>query len=513
MKALLSTYDRTGLSDFASALVDSGFELVSTGGTGSTLEKAGFTVRKVSDLTKSPEMMDGRVKTLHPSIHAGILARRDVKTDLDELTANGIDTIDLVACNLYPFIETVSSGAAKLGDALEKIDVGGPTMVRAAAKNFPGVIVIVDPSDYAWIGERLSSARGSNPLSTISIEERRTLARKAFQHIAYYDTAVSQFLGKSDLLIDPEITLGYVQHAKLRYGENPHQQASVYANPLAMGGVVRAEQLHGTDLSFTNFLDADAAWQTVNEFSESTVTVVKHTNPCGIAIHDDQPTAYRQAFEGDSVSAYGGIVGFNRTVTKATAEAMRGVLYHIVIAPDYEVDALDLLRKRKQLRILKAKATSGPGDDIDVRLVSGGALIQSTDTLNEDAASWQVVTKLTPTPTQLEDLSFAWKAGKHIKSNTIVLAKDKTMVGMGTGQPNRVTSVHLALRIAGEKANNSVMASDAFIPFPDNIELAAEGGVVAIAQPGGSIRDDDVIEAANRLNISMVFTGVRHFKH
>ena len=513
MKALLSTYDRTGLGDFASSLVESGFELVSTGGTGSALEKAGFTVCKVSDLTKSPEMMDGRVKTLHPSIHAGILARRDVKSDLDELDANGIDTIDLVACNLYPFIETVSRGVVDLGDALEKIDVGGPTMVRAAAKNFPGVIVIVDPSDYLWIGKRLSSARDSNPLSAISMEERRGLARKAFQHIAYYDTAVSQFLGAVDPLIDSEVTLGYTQHAKLRYGENPHQRASVYANPLTTGGIVRSDQLHGTDLSFTNFLDADAAWLAVNDFSEPAVTVVKHTNPCGLAIHNDQPTAYRRAFDGDSVSAYGGIVGFNRTVTKATAEAMRGVLYHIVIAPDYEVDALAILRRRKQLRILKAKAAPGGSEDFDLRLISGGALIQSTDTLDEDPASWQVVTKLTPTPAQLEDLSFAWKASKHIKSNTIVLAKGKTMVGMGTGQPNRVTSVHLALRIAGEKANGSIMASDAFIPFPDSIELASEDGVVSVVQPGGSLRDDDVIEAANRLNISMVFTGVRHFKH
>ena len=513
MKALLSTYKRTGLTDFARSLVDAGFELVSTGGTGGALTDAGFAVTQVSDLTGSPEMMDGRVKTLHPVIHGGILARRDLESDLAELAEHGIDTIDLVACNLYPFVETVTQGAVELGDALEKIDIGGPTMVRAAAKNFPGVIIVVDPSDYGWIGEKLADAVGGETLSAITPDERRTLARKAFQHVASYDTAVSQYLGNGDLLSGTEVTLGYARHAGLRYGENPHQPASVYANPLASGGIVRAEQLHGIELSFTNFLDADAAWRTVTDFAEPAVTVVKHTNPCGLAIHDDQPTAYKRAFEGDSVSAYGGIVGFNRAVTAATAEAMRGVLYHIAVAPDYEPAALEILRKRKQLRILKAAPATGPGEDVDVRLVSGGALIQGVDAIDEDATSWKVVTKRKPTAAQLKDLAFAWKAGKHIKSNTIVLAKDRTLVGMGTGQPNRVTSVHLALRIAEDKARDSVMASDAFIPFPDNVELAAEGGVVAVAQPGGSLRDDEVIEAANRLNIAMVFTGVRHFKH
>ena len=513
MKALLSTYDRTGLADFARALVDAGFELVSTGGTGAALTDAGLAVTQVSDLTGSPEMMDGRVKTLHPVIHGGILARRDLHSDLAELAEHGIDTIDLVACNLYPFVETVTQDGAALGDALEKIDIGGPTMVRAAAKNFPGVIVVVTPSDYGWIAERLAGGMDGSPLSTITLSERRALARKAFQHVASYDTAVSQYLGNGDLLSGAEVTLGYARRAGLRYGENPHQQASVYANPLASGGIVRAEQLHGMELSFTNFLDADAAWRTVTDFGEPAVTVVKHTNPCGLAIHADQPTAYRRAFGGDSVSAYGGIVGFNRTVTTATAEAMRGVLYHIAVAPDYEPGALKILRKRNQLRILKAAAPTGPGEGIDVRSISGGALIQAVDAIDEDPTSWKVVTKRKPTPAQLEDLAFAWKACKHIKSNTIVLAKDRTLVGMGAGQPNRVTSVHLALRIAEDKARSSVMASDAFLPFPDNVDLAAEGGVAAIAQPGGSMRDGEVIEAADRLDMAMVFTGRRHFRH
>ena len=282
---------------------------------------------------------------------------------------------------------------------------------------------------------------------------------------------------------------------------------------MASGGIVRAQQLHGIELSFTNFLDADAAWRTVTDFAGAAVTVVKHTNPCGLAVHDHQPTAYRRAFEGDSVSAYGGIVGFNRPVTAATAEAMRGVLYHIAVAPDYEPGALEILRRRRQLRILKVAPAAGPGEDVDLRLVTGGALIQTIDSIDEDPASWRVVTARSPSEAELRDLAFAWRAAKHVKSNTIVLAKDNTLVGMGAGQPNRVTSVHLALRIAGEKSKGSSLASDAYFPFADNIEMAASGGVSSIAQPGGSIRDEEVIAAANEADLAMVFTGTRHFKH
>jgi len=345
------------------------------------------------------------------------------------------------------------------------------------------------------------------------LEERKDLARKAFQHVAYYDTAITGYLGGGGLSGE-EVTLGYAKLYDLRYGENPHQQAAVYAAPLATGGIAGAKQLHGKELSFNNFLDADAAWRVVSDFSEPAATVVKHTNPCGLAVHTDQPTAYRRAFEGDSTSAYGGIVGFNRPLMAATAEAMRGVFYEIVVAPEYEPEALEVLKKRKDLRILQVSAVREPSTATpDVRLISGGALFQTADVIDEDSSSWKAVTERKPTEAERKDLAFAWKAAKHIKSNAIVVIKDNALVGMGAGQPNRVNSVHLSLRLAGDKAEGGVLASDAFFPFADNIELAAGGGVTAIAQPGGSIRDAEVIEAANRLNIAMVFTGTRHFRH
>ncbi len=508
MKALLSVYDKRGLVEFARALRDAGFDLVSTGGTHMAIADAGIPVQQVADLTGSPEILDGRVKTLHPKIHGGILARRDLPSHAAQLAEHGIDPIDVVVGNLYPFVQTVGRPGVTLDDALENIDIGGPTMIRAAAKNFPYVVVVVDPSDYDWVAERLSHGKDA-----LSLNERKALARKAFQHVALYDTAISRYLGEGDELSLKEVTLGFTKLQDLRYGENPHQKAALYADPLAAGGLVRAKQLHGIEMSFTNYLDAEAAWRTVSDFSETACAVIKHTNPCGLAVHPDQPTAYRRAFEGDSVSAYGGIVGFNRRVTRATAEAMRGVLFDIIIAPDFEPGALELLKRRARTRVLQVSPSQGPLEGLDVRLISGGALIQTTDSIEEDAASWKVVTERRPTEAEFIDLGFAWKACKHIKSNTIVLAKDSTLVGMGAGQPNRVTSVHLALRIAGDKARGSVLASDAYFPFPDSIEMAHEGGIAAIAQPGGSIRDEDVIAAANERGIAMVFTGVRHFRH
>ena len=512
MKALLSVYDKTGLADLARALSDAGCELVSTGGTAATLADDGLPVTQVADLTGSPEILDGRVKTLHPTVHGGILARRDLASHQAELDSHGIGTIDAVVGNLYPFVETVSADGVTLQDALENIDIGGPTMIRAAAKNFPSVLVLVDPGDYGWVSERIAEHGMSE--AVFSIDERRELARKAFQHVALYDTAVARYLtGETGGTSWPELTFGYDRVADLRYGENPHQKATLYASSLSSGGIVRAEKLHGIDMSYTNYLDADAAWRVVSDFAEPAVAVIKHTNPCGLAVHSDQPTAYQRAFEGDSVSAYGGIVGFNRPVTRATADAMRGVLYDIIVAPGYDEDSLAVLRRRRRTRILRIDPEKGHATHLDLRLVTGGALVQAADDLDEDPSAWQVVTELSPTDEQLRDLAFAWRAAKHIKSNTIVLAKDATLVGMGAGQPNRVTSVHLALRIAGDKARGSVLASDAFFPFPDNIVMAAEGGVSAIAQPGGSIRDDECIEAANELGIAMVTTGTRHFRH
>ena len=506
MRALLSVYDKTNLTDFARVLHDSGYSLVSTGGTQAAIANAGIPVQHVEDLTGFPEILDGRVKSLHPAIYGGILARRDIAEHNAQLAEHGIGTIDVVASNLYPFVDTVSRPDATLIDALENIDIGGPTMIRGAAKNFPHVIVVVDPTDYGWIAERLAAGED------LTQDERRSLARKAFQHVALYDTTISQYLGEDALELD-ETTFGFSRLSTLRYGENPHQQAGLYAAPLSSGGIVRAKQLHGIDMSYTNYLDADAAWRVVADFDQLAATVIKHTNPCGLAVHDDQPTAYRRAFDGDSVSAYGSIVAFNRPLTAETAQAMRGVLFDIIIAPAYEEAALDVLRRRRRTRLLEVQPASGPQECLDVRLVSGGALVQQTDDIAESPSDWKVVTERRPTDAELADLEFAWKAAKHIKSNTIVLAKDNTLVGMGAGQPNRVVSVHLALRIAEDKAQGSVLASDAFFPFADNIEMAAAGGITAIAEPGGSIRDDEVIAAANEHNIAMLFTGTRHFRH
>ena len=506
MNALISVYDKTNLTNFARALHDSGRSLVSTGGTHAAISAAGIPARHVEDLTGFPEILDGRVKSLHPAIYGGILARRDIPEHNAQLQEHGIGAFDVVASNLYPFVDTVSRPDATLIDALENIDIGGPTMIRGAAKNFPHVIVVVDPADYGWIADRLAANED------LTQDERRALARKAFQHVALYDTTIAQYLG-GDALEPDETTFGFSKLSTLRYGENPHQQAGLYAAPLSTGGIVRANRLHGIDMSYTNYLDADAAWRVVADFEQPAATVIKHTNPCGLAVHDHQPTAYRRAFEGDSVSAYGGIVAFNRPLTAETAQAMRGVLFDIIIAPAYEDDALEILRRRRRTRLLEVQPASGPQEGLDVRLVSGGALVQQTDDLAESPADWKTVTERQPTDAELADLAFAWKAAKHIKSNTIVLAKDNTLVGMGAGQPNRVVSVHLALRIAEDKAKGSVLASDAFFPFADNIEMAATGGITAIAQPGGSIRDDEVIAAANERDIAMLFTGTRHFRH
>ncbi len=514
MKAIVSVYDRTGAAEFTGKLVEAGFEIISTGGTRAELAAAGVPVTLLSDVTGFPEILDGRVKTLHPVIHAGILARRDVDAHVAELTERGISGIDVVVGNLYPFVETVRNADVTLEDALENIDIGGPTMIRAAAKNFPSVIVIVDPADYGWVGDRVrEQANGGNSGDILTMEERMGLALKAFRHVAQYDAAVSRYLSDGDLLSGSEFAVGFEKIADMRYGENPHQKGSVYRDPLATGGIVNAERLHGIEMSFTNYLDAEAAWSAVTDFSEPAACIVKHLNPCGLSVHDDQPTAYRRALEGDPVSAYGGIVAYNRTLTAETAKAMRGVLYHVIVAPDYEPEALDVLKRRKETRILKVNATGGDLSGFDLRLVSGGALLQTADAIDEDPASWQVVTERAPTERELADLAFAWRVCKHIKSNAIVLGKDNTLVGMGTGQPNRVTSIRLAIETAGDKVVGSALASDAFMPFADNIEAAAEAGIASIAQPGGSMRDDEVIEAANRAGMAMVFTGVRHFRH
>ena len=513
MKALVSVYDKTGIVELGRQLVGAGVELISTGGTHNTLsQEGGLPVRQVSEVTGSPEILDGRVKTLHPVIHGGLLARRDLPDHVAELEKHGIAPIDVVVVNLYPFAATINKADVTLAEALENIDIGGPTMLRAAAKNFPSVAVVVDPGDYQWVAEKLAG-------EGLSHDERRGLAAKAFHHVAGYDALVANYLsGDADTQEAPaeSIVLPLNRIATLRYGENPHQLGALYGiSGGATGGIAQAQQLHGVALSFNNLMDADAAWRVVSDFDDPTVAVIKHANPCGLASRQDLREAYLQAYEGDSVSAFGGIVGYNRQVTAAAAEAMGPVFYEVVVAPSYDEDALEILRRKRNLRILSVGPVEpGRGSPLyDVRPITGGILVQRPDVIDEDSASWQVVTQRAPTAAELQDLAFSWKAAKHIKSNAIVFAKNSTLVGMGAGQPNRVVSVHLSQRIAGDKAKDSVLASDAFFPFPDNIELAAEAGVTAIVQPGGSIRDDEVIAAADQHGLAMVFTGVRHFRH
>lgn len=512
MRAILSVSDKTGLTGFARGLHELGWELFSTGGTQRSLRGAAIPVHSVSDLTGFPEVLDGRVKTLHPAVHAGILARRDVDAHMKELEREAINPIDLVAVNLYPFIETVSRDGVSLEEALENVDIGGPTMLRAAAKNFPHVIAVVDPADYPSVLEGL---RGRGDLS---LAQRRWLAYKAFQHVSFYDTAVAAYLRGGDATGFPrELTVALHKAYDLRYGENPHQQGAFYRELNVLHprpwGINAAEQLHGRELSYNNLLDADAAWAAVNDYREPTVAIVKHTNPCGLASHDDLAEAYRRALAGDPVSAYGGIVASNRALTVATAEAMKGLFFEVVLAPEFEPDAVDLLKKRRDLRILRMAGSSPPADVAVYRQLSGGMLVQTPDTYPDDEIQPRVVTRRAPTPEELADLRFAWKAVKHVKSNAIVLARERALVGMGAGQPNRVTSVHLAVRAAGERAQGSVLASDAFFPFRDSVDLAAGGGVTAIIQPGGSIRDPESIEAADGHGMAMIFTGIRHFKH
>ncbi len=532
MRAIISVDDKTGLQPFGRGLADLGVEIFSTGNTLRVLHEGGVAARSITDLTGFPEILGGRVKTLHPAVHAGLLARRDLPEHVEEMQRHGFEPIDLVASNLYPFVETVAGKTVELDEALERIDIGGPTLIRASAKNFPSVLTVVDPEDYQLVLELLRA--GPPPL-----EARRRLAAKAFQHVAAYDTAIAEYL-RGDELFPQTLTLAYEQLLPLRYGENPHQQAAFYAQRSirhsGLRGLAAAEQLHGKELSFNNILDAEAAWNAVTDFADPAVTIVKHTNPIGLCCNDDLAEAYRRAFAADPVSAYGGILATNRRLDNALAAATRGVFYEIVIAPDYDEDALRRLRTRRDLRVLRMPTASspsrlegqGPGmrgegqmghvaqaapPDLDYRFVRGGMLLQTVDAVAEGAVEFRVVTKRAPAAAELADLRFAWRVVKHIKSNAIVLAADRTLLGMGAGQPNRVTSVRLAAAAAGEKAKGSVLASDAFFPFPDNVEVAAEAGVTAIAAPGGSIRDQESIDAADNAGIAMVFTGMRHFRH
>lgn len=510
MRAIISVSDKSGITDFAKGLDKLGFDLFSTGGTKKSLAEAGVLIHGISDITEFPEILDGRVKTLHPMVHGGLLARRDLPAHMAELAKNKITPIDLVAVNLYPFVQAVSKDGVTIQEALENIDIGGPTMIRASAKNFPGVIVVVDPDDYGLVLSKLKSGG-------LDITERKRLAQKAFQHVAAYDTAISQYL-RQDMTGFPEVlTISLKKRYDLRYGENPHQQAAFYAEQNVVksdSGITWAKQLWGKELSFNNILDAEAAWTAASDFTDPTVAIIKHTNPCGLASHNDIDEAYRRAFSGDTVSAYGGIVACNRTINIKMAKEMGATFYEIVIAPGFDDDALAELQKKKNLRIMQVALDNPTSKDyLSYRRVRGGMLVQQADTLNEDNLDIKVVTKRMPTAAELEDLKFAWRAAKHLKSNAIVLAKDKAILGMGCGQPNRAVSVFLSKIKAGEKSQSAVLASDAYFPFSDGIIQAADGGISAIIQPGGSIRDEDCIKAADERDIAMVFTGIRHFLH
>ena len=515
MRALLSVSDREGIIELARGLTDAGAELFATDGTRAHLTDAGLDgVRPVSELTETNEILGGRVKTLHPKIFAGLLARRDQPDHLAQLGEQGIEQIDLVVVNLYPFAQTVREPATTLDQALEQIDIGGVALLRAAAKNFPGVAAVSSPTQYA------SVLRDVKTLGSVSPETRQKLAAEAFAVTASYDAQIASYLNAEAGTVFPtRLTMVVEKKADLRYGENPHQLGGFYTDPAHAGGSISAaHQIAGKDLSFNNLLDLDAAWTIASDFKTPTVSIVKHGNPCGLASVVDLAEAFRLALEGDSVSAYGGVIGVNRTIDEPTARAIRPGFFEAIVAPGYTPEALEILRTKRGFEIVEVPPADSEADELgigrfDFKRIGGGLLVQTFDEMEEDRDKLQPVTQRRPTLEELTDLLFAWRAVRHVKSNAVVLAKKHAMVGMGAGQPSRVVSVEVALRKAGERAPLSVMASDAYFPFPDGIQIAAQAGVTAIIQPGGSIRDEMAIEVADRHHMAMVFTGRRHFKH
>ncbi|MEX2457970.1 MAG: bifunctional phosphoribosylaminoimidazolecarboxamide formyltransferase/IMP cyclohydrolase [Actinomycetota bacterium] len=507
-RAILSVADKAGLLPFAQALSGLGIQLVSTGSTAALLSEAGIPVVAVSDVTGFPEMLDGRVKTLHPAIHGGILADRRKPEHAEELAAQGILPIDLVVVSLYPFRETVRSGGS-FDEVIEQIDIGGPTLVRAAAKNLESVGVVVSARRYEEVVGEIRREGG------LSRETRLALAREAFAEIAAYDQAISEWFGagaagEADAL--PEVlTLSLSKVADLRYGENPHQRAALYRRDLAAGLVSGARVLQGKEMSFNNWLDAESAWTLAADLTGPAVAIVKHHNPCGAAEAASLTEAYRAALASDPVSAFGGVVGLSETLDGETARAVAEIFTEVVVAPDYTSEALEVLAAKANLRLVEAAPPAGR--DLEVRPVAGGALVQDPDALGEDPAAFKVVTAREPTEAEWADLLFAWKVCARVTSNAIVLASGRATVGVGAGQMSRVDSVDIASRKAGDRARGSALASDAFFPFRDGLDHAAEAGVTAVIQPGGSVRDDEVVAAAEEHGMTMVFTGHRHFRH
>ncbi len=511
--ALLSVSDKTGIVEFARQLVEEfGFDLISSGGTAQTLKEAGIPVTKVSDYTGSPEILGGRVKTLHPRIHGGILARQDLSEHLADLDANHIRPLSLVAVNLYPFEQTIAKAGVTIPEAVEQIDIGGPAMLRAAAKNFSSLTVISNPRYY---DEYLTELRSNEGQTSLTFRQR--MAGETFALTCAYDQAIASYFA-SVVNADAELPQRYGIQGQalqtLRYGENPHQSASWYQAGTQATGWAAAEKLQGKELSYNNLVDLEAARRIIAEFPDGdpAVAILKHTNPCGVALGSTLLEAYEKAFAADSVSAFGGIVALNKPLDEQTAEAMGKVFLECVVAPDCTPEAKKVIAKKKNLRVLTLQdLVTGPTQTI--KAIAGGFLVQDTDRQIETPQTWQCVSEKQPTPEQLEELFFAWKLCKHVKSNAILLSKDRTTVGIGAGQMNRVGAAKIAFEQAGDKAKGAFLASDAFFPFDDSVRSAAEAGICAIVQPGGSIRDAESIQAANELGLIMLFTGVRHFLH
>jgi phosphoribosylaminoimidazolecarboxamide formyltransferase/IMP cyclohydrolase len=517
-RALLSVSDKTGLVEFAKVLANFGAELISTGGTRQSLANAGLKVLEISEVTGFPEMLDGRVKTLHPRVHGGILAIRDNPVHQATMQEHKIVPIDMVVCNLYPFEATLAKAASSHEEIIENIDIGGPSMVRSASKNYHDVAIVTEPAQYAELIQLLQTNGGAIDLPT-----RERLAAAAFARTAAYDQAIANyFAGRQGAERWPaRLSLSFQRKQTLRYGENPHQSAAFYAEPHVQHAcVAAAEVLHGKELSYNNLLDLDSALNLVREFSEPTVVVIKHNNPCGAASAANLVDAYTRACEGDPVSAFGGILGLNREIDEATAMAITEPtrFFECVIAPAYSDAAFKILTTRPKwkasVRLLcTGPLTKQPSQTLDFRRVDGGLLAQTRDAHADDFAAVKVVTKRAPTPAELADLHFTWIVAKHVKSNAIVLGKDHMIVGVGAGQMSRIDSTHMAARKAADRAPGSVLASDAFFPFRDNVDEAARAGVTAIVQPGGSVRDQESIDACNEHGLAMLFTGVRHFRH
>ncbi|WP_169951962.1 bifunctional phosphoribosylaminoimidazolecarboxamide formyltransferase/IMP cyclohydrolase [Microbispora sp. H11081] len=506
-RALITVYDKTGLEDLARGLEAAGVEIVSTGGTAAAIASYGVPVTKVESLTGFPECLDGRVKTLHPRVHAGLLADGANPSHVKQLEELEIEAFQLAVVNLYPFAATVASGASD-AECVEQIDIGGPAMIRAAAKNHGTVAVVVDPGAY---GEVLAAVAEGG----FTLTERRRLAAAAYAHTAAYDVAVASWFAN---VYAPEgdwpsfMGATWKRETALRYGENPHQGAALYTS--GKDGLANAEQLHGKEMSYNNYVDADAAWRAAWDFDEPCVAIIKHANPCGIAVGADVAEAHRKAHECDPVSAYGGVIAVNREVTRALAEQIAPIFTEVVVAPSFAADAIEVLREKKNIRLLACP--QGPSDAAEFRRIDGGLLVQTVDRLDapgDDPSTWELKTGEAASPELLADLAFAWRACRSVKSNAILLASGGATVGVGMGQVNRVDSARLAVSRAGERAAGSVGASDAYFPFPDGLQVLADAGVKAIVEPGGSIRDDEVVEAAREAGITLYFTGTRHFFH